>query len=73
MLRLVPSLKPYAEPLTNAMVEFYLMSQVFQMSCWLLTIMYTETKKFSNTLQIRIFITEIHVEITQTEWGILLQ
>lgn len=28
MLRLVPSLKPYAEPLTNAMVEFYLMSQV---------------------------------------------
>ena len=29
--------------------------------------MYTETKKFSNTLQIRIFITEIHVEITQTE------
>jgi len=28
MLRLVPSLKPYAEPLTNAMVDFYLMSQV---------------------------------------------
>ena len=28
---------------------------------------YTETKKYSNTLQIRIFITEIHVEITQTE------
>lgn len=28
MLRLVPSLKPYAEPLTSAMVEFYLMSQV---------------------------------------------
>lgn len=28
MLRLVPSLKPYADPLTNAMVEFYLMSQV---------------------------------------------
>ncbi|XP_033735277.1 cytoplasmic dynein 1 heavy chain 1-like isoform X2 [Pecten maximus] len=27
MLRLVPSLKPYAEPLTNAMVEFYLLSQ----------------------------------------------
>ncbi|KAK3093975.1 hypothetical protein FSP39_022394 [Pinctada imbricata] len=27
MLRLVPSLKPYAEPLTAAMVEFYLMSQ----------------------------------------------
>ncbi|XP_052769398.1 cytoplasmic dynein 1 heavy chain 1-like isoform X2 [Mya arenaria] len=27
MLRLVPSLKPYAEPLTSAMVEFYLMSQ----------------------------------------------
>ncbi|RUS77140.1 hypothetical protein EGW08_015096 [Elysia chlorotica] len=27
MLRLVPSLKPYAEPLTNAMVEFYIMSQ----------------------------------------------
>ena len=25
--------------------------------------LYTETKKFSNTLQIRIFITEIHVEI----------
>ena len=29
--------------------------------------MYTETKKFSNTLQLRVFITEIHVEITQTE------
>jgi hypothetical protein len=28
MLRLVPSLKPYAQPLTNAMVELYLMSQV---------------------------------------------
>ena len=28
MLRLVPSLRTYAEPLTNAMVEFYLMSQV---------------------------------------------
>ncbi|XP_052105179.1 cytoplasmic dynein 1 heavy chain 1-like isoform X5 [Mytilus californianus] len=27
MLRLVPSLKPYADPLTSAMVEFYLMSQ----------------------------------------------
>ena len=31
---------------------------------------YTETKKFSNTLQIRIFIKEIHVEITQTKLGI---
>ena len=28
MLRLIPSLRTYAEPLTNAMVEFYLMSQV---------------------------------------------
>ena len=28
---------------------------------------YTETEKFSNTLQIRIFITKIHVEVTQTE------
>lgn len=28
MLRLVPSLRTYADPLTNAMVEFYLMSQV---------------------------------------------
>ncbi|ESP05087.1 hypothetical protein LOTGIDRAFT_151884 [Lottia gigantea] len=27
MLRLVPSLKPYADPLTNAMVQFYLLSQ----------------------------------------------
>ncbi|XP_064484606.1 dynein heavy chain, cytoplasmic-like isoform X2 [Ornithodoros turicata] len=27
MLRMVPSLRPYAEPLTAAMVEFYLMSQ----------------------------------------------
>lgn len=38
MLRLVPSLKPYAEPLTNAMVEFYLMSQVTikeQLDPWL--------------------------------------
>ena len=28
MLRLIPSLRAYAEPLTNAMTEFYLMSQV---------------------------------------------
>lgn len=28
MLRLVPSLRTYAEPLTAAMVEFYTMSQV---------------------------------------------
>ena len=34
------------------------------------THIYTETKKFSNTLQIRIFIKEIHAEITQTESGI---
>ncbi|KAK2722142.1 hypothetical protein QYM36_002631, partial [Artemia franciscana] len=27
MLRLVPSLRPFADPLTNAMVEFYLLSQ----------------------------------------------
>ena len=27
MLRMVPNLRPYAEPLTNAMVEFYLKSQ----------------------------------------------
>lgn len=27
MLRLIPSLRGYAEPLTNAMVEFYLASQ----------------------------------------------
>lgn len=27
MLRLIPTLRTYAEPLTNAMVEFYLMSQ----------------------------------------------
>ena len=27
MLRIIPSLRAYAEPLTNAMVEFYLMSQ----------------------------------------------
>ena len=27
MLRMVPNLRPYAEPLTNAMVEFYLTSQ----------------------------------------------
>ena len=27
MLRIIPSLRGYAEPLTNAMVEFYLMSQ----------------------------------------------
>ena len=30
MLRMVPNLRPYAEPLTNAMVEFYLKSQVTQ-------------------------------------------
>ena len=27
MLRIIPSLRMYSEPLTNAMVEFYLMSQ----------------------------------------------
>ena len=27
MLRMVPSLRPFADPLTNAMVEFYTMSQ----------------------------------------------
>jgi len=30
MLRLIPSLRAYAEPLTNSMVELYLMSQVCQ-------------------------------------------
>ena len=29
MLRLIPTLRTYAEPLTNAMVELYLMSQVY--------------------------------------------
>ena len=28
MLRMIPPLKAYAEPLTNAMVEFYMISQV---------------------------------------------
>lgn len=28
MLRLVPNLRAYAEPLTNAMVDFYTQSQV---------------------------------------------
>jgi dynein heavy chain 1 len=28
MLRLIPTLRMYAEPLTNAMVELYLLSQV---------------------------------------------
>ncbi len=28
MLRIIPSLKPWADSLTNAMVEFYLLSQV---------------------------------------------
>ncbi len=28
MLRLVPNLRAYADPLTEAMVEFYTMSQV---------------------------------------------
>lgn len=28
MMRLIPELRAYAEPLTNAMVEFYMMSQV---------------------------------------------
>ena len=32
MLRLVPSLRTYAEPLTNAMVEFYSISQVYSCS-----------------------------------------
>lgn len=30
MLRLLPSLRTYSEPLTAAMVEFYLMSQVIK-------------------------------------------
>ena len=32
MMRLVPSLRPYSEPLTSAMVEFYLLSQVTGLS-----------------------------------------
>jgi len=32
MLRLIPSLRAYAEPLTNSMVELYLMSQVCRLS-----------------------------------------
>lgn len=32
MLRLIPSLRTYAEPLTAAMVEFYTMSQVHDVS-----------------------------------------
>lgn len=32
MLRLIPSLRTYAEPLTAAMVEFYTMSQVKEMT-----------------------------------------
>lgn len=32
MLRLIPSLRTYAEPLTAAMVEFYTMSQVLRAS-----------------------------------------
>jgi len=32
MLRLIPSLRTYAEPLTAAMVEFYTMSQVEEMT-----------------------------------------
>ena len=28
MLRMIPNLRTYADPLTNAMVEFYLLSQV---------------------------------------------
>jgi dynein heavy chain 1 len=30
MLRMIPNLRAYADPLTNAMVEFYLLSQVSQ-------------------------------------------
>lgn len=30
MLRLIPSLRTYADPLTAAMVEFYTMSQVWE-------------------------------------------
>lgn len=33
MLRLIPSLRTYAEPLTAAMVEFYTMSQVRRLAC----------------------------------------
>lgn len=32
MLRLLPSLRTYSEPLTAAMVEFYLLSQVISIS-----------------------------------------
>ncbi len=35
MLRLIPSLRTYAEPLTAAMVEFYTMSQVKEMTKYL--------------------------------------
>lgn len=35
MLRLIPSLRTYAEPLTAAMVEFYTMSQVKEITKYL--------------------------------------
>ena len=35
MMRLIPELRAYADPLTNAMVDFYMMSQVRQHICTL--------------------------------------
>lgn len=33
MLRLIPSLRSFAQPLTDAMVEFYSLSQVYILIC----------------------------------------
>lgn len=40
MLRLIPSLRTYAEPLTAAMVEFYTMSQVKMITFLLICMFY---------------------------------
>ena len=44
MLRMVPSLRPYADPLTNSMVEFYTMSQErFTQVCYVQFVQYLES------------------------------
>lgn len=46
MMRLIPELRAYADPLTNAMVDFYMMSQVQKPVSFVLV--YTRLKLFSS-------------------------
>ena len=64
-------------PDRTALVEFMMSDCTWTQSGLILILvnsyMYTETKKFSNTSQIRIFITELHAEINTNLIIFLLQ